>query len=307
AVVMGPIPSMCASTYGLAHSHHVHLVMELCAGGGAVRPHQGQGAHDFSAFAWAQQASTHPCAHSQVDTFTHLSLSCVTPLVPFLPPLLPPLFPIPSSPLRPPSPPSQHVHLVMELCAGGELFDRIKAKGRYSEPQAAAVVATVARVLQQCHAAGVIHRDVKPENILLCTKQSDTDVKLIDFGVATFFQPGVPCTDMAGSPYYLAPEVLAESYGPEADVWSTGVVLYILLSGLPPFWAPNNEAIFQAIKAAPVNLVRPPWPSVSGEVRDLVRRMLEKRPEDRITLAEVLEHPWILRHTRASAPSEGSM
>ncbi|CAI5485025.1 unnamed protein product [Closterium sp. Yama58-4] len=202
----------------------------------------------------------------------------------------------------------QHVHLVMELCAGGELFDRIKAKGRYSEPQAAVVVATVARVLQQCHAAGVIHRDVKPENILLCTKQSDTDVKLIDFGVATFFHPGVPCTDMAGSPYYLAPEVLAESYGPEADVWSTGVVLYILLSGLPPFWAPTNEAIFQAIKAAPVNLVRAPWPSVSGEVRDLVRRMLEKRPEDRITLAEVLEHPWIVRHTcPPAAPREGSL
>ena len=93
---------------------------------------------------------------------------------------------------------------------------------------------------------------------------------------------------MAGSPYYLAPEVLAERYGPEADVWSAGVVLYILLCGLPPFWGTTNEAIFEAIKEGPLNLIRPPWPSVSDEAKDLVKQMLQRSAKKRITLDEIL-------------------
>ncbi|GJP33176.1 hypothetical protein CLOM_g17739 [Closterium sp. NIES-68] len=195
---------------------------------------------------------------------------------------------------------AQDVHLVMELCEGGELFDRIKAKGKFSEAEGAKVLRTVIGVLQHCHELGVMHRDLKPENILLNSKESDTDLKVIDFGVATFFQRGKPCTDMAGSPYYLAPEVLAEKYGPEADIWSAGVVLYILLCGLPPFWGTTNEAIFEAIKEATLNLVRPPWPSISEEGKDLVRQMLNRNPKKRITIEEILEHPWIVKNAGPS-------
>ncbi|CAI5532779.1 unnamed protein product, partial [Closterium sp. Naga37s-1] len=183
---------------------------------------------------------------------------------------------------------AQDVHLVMELCEGGELFDRIKAKGKFSEAEGARVLRTVMGVLQHCHDLGVMHRDLKPENILLNSKESDTELKVIDFGVATFFQRGKPCTDMAGSPYYLAPEVLAEKYGPEADIWSAGVVLYILLCGLPPFWGTTNEAIFEAIKEATLNLVRPPWPNISEDAKDLVRQMLNRNPKKRITIEEIL-------------------
>ncbi|CAI5942032.1 unnamed protein product [Closterium sp. NIES-64] len=191
---------------------------------------------------------------------------------------------------------AQDVHLVMELCEGGELFDRIKAKGKFSEAEGARVLRTVMGVLQHCHELGVMHRDLKPENILLNSKESDTELKVIDFGVATFFQRGKPCTDMAGSPYYLAPEVLAEKYGPEADIWSAGVVLYILLCGLPPFWGTTNEAIFEAIKEATLNLVRPPWPNISEDAKDLVRQMLNRNPKKRITIEEILEHPWIVKN-----------
>ena len=93
---------------------------------------------------------------------------------------------------------------------------------------------------------------------------------------------------MAGSSFYLAPEVLAEKYGPQADIWSAGVVLYILLSGIPPFWANSNEGIFEAIKAATLNLTRNPWPTISDEAKDLVRKMLTKDPKKRITPDEIL-------------------
>ncbi|CAI5972377.1 unnamed protein product [Closterium sp. NIES-64] len=188
---------------------------------------------------------------------------------------------------------AQDVHLIMELCEGGELFDRIKLRGKFPEADAARVIRTVVLVLRHCHGAGIMHRDLKPENILLVSNNSDTDLKVIDWGVATFFQKGKPCTDMAGSPYYLAPEVLAEKYGPEADIWSAGVVLYILLCGLPPFWGTTNDAIFEAIKQATLNLVRPPWPSISDEAKDLVVRMLTRNPKKRITAEEILDHPWI--------------
>ncbi|GJP65633.1 hypothetical protein CLOP_g22502 [Closterium sp. NIES-67] len=188
---------------------------------------------------------------------------------------------------------AQDVHLIMELCEGGELFDRIKLRGKFPEGDAARVVRTVVSVLRHCHGAGIMHRDLKPENILLVSNHSDTDLKVIDWGVATFFQKGKPCTDMAGSPYYLAPEVLAEKYGPEADIWSAGVVLYILLSGLPPFWGTTNDAIFEAIKQATLNLVRQPWPVISDEAKDLVVRMLTRNPKKRITADEILDHPWI--------------
>eukprot|EP00271_Cylindrocystis_brebissonii_P000892 TRINITY_DN1106_c0_g3_i1.p1 TRINITY_DN1106_c0_g3~~TRINITY_DN1106_c0_g3_i1.p1 ORF type:complete len:1085 (+),score=157.00 TRINITY_DN1106_c0_g3_i1:358-3612(+) len=193
---------------------------------------------------------------------------------------------------------NEYVHLLMELCAGGELFDRIKLRKHYSERAAAKVCKTVAEVLCYIHSLGVMHRDLKPENILLLSKDDDTSVKVIDYGVAAFFKPGKPCRDVAGSPFYLAPEVLAERYGPAADVWSAGVVLYILLAGIPPFWANTNEGIFAAIKEARVNLTRKPWPEVSERAKDLVRQMLTKDAKQRITPEGILAHPFITSNVR---------
>jgi calcium-dependent protein kinase len=132
-----------------------------------------------------------------------------------------------------------YVHIVMELCAGGELFDRIIQRGHYSERKAAELTRIIVGVVEACHSLGVMHRDLKPENFLLANKDDDLSLKAIDFGLSVFFKPGQIFTDVVGSPYYVAPEVLCKKYGPEADVWTAGVILYILLSGVPPFWAGN--------------------------------------------------------------------
>ncbi|THU53410.1 hypothetical protein C4D60_Mb10t14110 [Musa balbisiana] len=132
---------------------------------------------------------------------------------------------------------SLFVHLVMELCAGGELFDRIIQKGHYSERKAAQLIKTIVGVVEGCHSLGVMHRDLKPENFLFASQDEDAALRATDFGLSVFYKPGDTFSDVVGSPYYVAPEVLRKYYGPEADVWSAGVILYILLSGVPPFWA----------------------------------------------------------------------
>ncbi|KAK6946908.1 EF-hand domain [Dillenia turbinata] len=129
------------------------------------------------------------------------------------------------------------VHVVMELCAGGELFDRIIAKGHYSEKDAASVCRSIVNVVHICHFMGVMHRDLKPENFLLSSKDENALLKGTDFGLSVFIEEGKVYHDIVGSAYYIAPEVLQGRYGKEIDIWSAGVMLYILLSGMPPFWA----------------------------------------------------------------------
>ncbi|KAK9146141.1 hypothetical protein Sjap_006044 [Stephania japonica] len=129
------------------------------------------------------------------------------------------------------------VHLVMELCEGGELFDRIVQRGHYTEQAAAVVTQTIVEIIKVCHDNGVMHRDLKPENFLFANKDESSPLKAIDFGLSVFFDPGQRFKEIVGSPFYMAPEVLRRNYGPEVDVWSAGVILYILLCGVPPFWA----------------------------------------------------------------------
>ncbi|GJP57262.1 hypothetical protein CLOM_g16287 [Closterium sp. NIES-68] len=187
----------------------------------------------------------------------------------------------------------KYVHLIMEMCRGGDLFDRVKERGQFKETDAAIVCRSLVEALLHCHSNGVIHRDVKPENILMCDKDVDTKIKLIDFGVATFYKRGVPRTDRAGTVEYTAPEVLDKSYGPECDIWSAGVVLYILLCGFPPFWAATNAELEQIIRAAAVDFRHPRWVAVSDGAKDLVQRMLTKDVRRRISALEIFGHPWI--------------
>ncbi|CAI5516917.1 unnamed protein product [Closterium sp. Naga37s-1] len=191
---------------------------------------------------------------------------------------------------------TQHVHIIMEICRGGDLFDRVKVGGRLSERSAAAITMRLVEALLWCHEKGVVHRDVKLENILLKQRGHDTDIRLTDFGMAAEVHPGEVLTELIGTPYYMAPEVLAGSYGSEADIWSAGVVLYILLCGLPPFYAASNEGIFDAIRSKDVQFKAPKWHGVSGAAKLLISSMLEKNPRERITGEEVLEHPWIKAH-----------
>ncbi|KAG5019508.1 hypothetical protein AAZX31_06G153900 [Glycine max] len=186
------------------------------------------------------------------------------------------------------------VHLVMELCEGGELFDRIVQKGHYSERQAAKLIKTIVEVVEACHSLGVMHRDLKPENFLFDTVEEGAKLKTTDFGLSVFYKPGETFCDVVGSPYYVAPEVLRKHYGPEADVWSAGVILYILLSGVPPFWAETEQGIFRQILLGRIDFQSEPWPSISDSAKDLIRKMLDRNPKTRVTAHQVLCHPWIV-------------
>lgn len=189
---------------------------------------------------------------------------------------------------------SLFVHLVMELCAGGELFDRIVAKGHYSEREAAKLIKTIVGVVEYCHSLGVMHRDLKPENFLFESTDDDAKLKTTDFGLSVFYKPGQYFHDVVGSPYYVAPEVLLKYYGPQIDVWSAGVILYILLSGVPPFWAESESGIFRQILKGKLDIESEPWPNISDSAKDLMKQMLEKDPRKRISAHDVLCHPWIV-------------
>ncbi|GAB4835229.1 Calcium-dependent protein kinase 8 [Ancistrocladus abbreviatus] len=197
------------------------------------------------------------------------------------------------------------VHIVMELCEGGELFDRIVARGHYTERAAAAVTKTIVEVVQMCHKHGVMHRDLKPENFLFANKKENSALKAIDFGLSVFFKPGERFNEIVGSPYYMAPEVLKRNYGPEADVWSAGVILYILLCGVPPFWAETEQGVAHAIIRSVIDFKRDPWPKVSDNAKDLVKRMLSPDPKRRLTAQEVLDHPWLQNAKKAPNVSLG--
>lgn len=198
------------------------------------------------------------------------------------------------------------VNLVMELCEGGELFDRIIAKGHYSERAAAALCREIVTVVHSCHSMGVLHRDLKPENFLFLhkddeyndhhhinNKKTDSPLKATDFGLSVFFKPGQVFRDLVGSAYYVAPEVLKRHYGAEADIWSAGVILYILLSGVPPFWAENEKGIFDAVLRGHIDFSSDPWPSLSSGAKELVKKMLRQDPKERLTAVEILNHPWV--------------
>lgn len=186
-----------------------------------------------------------------------------------------------------------NIHLVMELCTGGELFDRIVARGHYTEKDAAEAIKTMIRVVGHCHTMGVIHRDLKPENFLLANSAQNSDLKAIDFGLSVFFKEGQKLSQVVGSAYYVAPEVLKKRYGKEADIWSIGVILYILLCGVPPFYGETENQIFDAILRGRIDFESEPWPSISPQAKDAVKKMLVQDPSCRATAKEMLNHEWI--------------
>ena len=221
------------------------------------------------------------------------------------------------------------IYLVLELCSGGELFDRIVEKKSYDEEEARQIFKQIAKAIHYCHLNGVCHRDLKPENFIMLSKNDPYLLKVIDFGLSRTFpnnqsdksvlvtqpqvqnEPNTPAEldvnkappkgrrqtkavlkTKAGTPFYIAPEVLTGNYTEKCDVWSCGVILFILLSGYPPFYGDNNKEILEAVKSGKLDFSDPVWKDKSKEVIEFIRRMIVGQ-ESRLFSDEVLRQPWM--------------
>eukprot|EP00607_Mallomonas_marina_P009108 CAMPEP_0182422596 /NCGR_PEP_ID=MMETSP1167-20130531/8317_1 /TAXON_ID=2988 /ORGANISM="Mallomonas Sp, Strain CCMP3275" /LENGTH=532 /DNA_ID=CAMNT_0024600777 /DNA_START=211 /DNA_END=1809 /DNA_ORIENTATION=- len=190
------------------------------------------------------------------------------------------------------------LHLVTELCTGGELFERIitktkSAEGHYSEQDASVVVRCLLSAIEYCHTVhNISHRDLKPENLLFADSTDDSTLKIIDFGLSRYDDEVNHMTTRVGTPYYIAPEVLERKYDKECDLWSIGVITYILLCGYPPFYGSSDSEIFSAVRKAQLDFPSPDWDAISNEAKALIRCMLQKNPQARPTARTALEHPW---------------
>lgn len=190
--------------------------------------------------------------------------------------------------------------VVMECMEGGELFNRIqeRADSAFTEREAAGIIGDIAKAIHYLHSMNIAHRDLKPENLLYSKKGPDGVIKLTDFGFAkeltSYKSLQTPCY----TPYYVAPEVLGpEKYDRSCDMWSLGVIMYILLCGYPPFYSNHGAAISPGMKKRIRNgqyeFPNPEWGRVSKEAKDLIRGLLKTVPEERLSIEEVMRNKWI--------------
>jgi calcium/calmodulin-dependent protein kinase I len=187
--------------------------------------------------------------------------------------------------------------LVLEYIDGGELFDRIVAKTFYNEKEARDLVFLLLSTIEHCHSKNIVHRDLKPENLLLVSSAQDSDIKLADFGFAARVKDGEESLTMAcGTPGYVAPEILNKApHGKPSDMWSVGVIMYILLGGYPPFHDENKKKLYALIKAADFEFHEDYWSNVSDEAKDLITRLLTLDTKKRYTVQQALQHSWVTR------------
>jgi calcium-dependent protein kinase len=209
----------------------------------------------------------------------------------------------------------KEVYLVTEICKGGELFDRIVAREFYPEPEAAIIFEQILRSVNYIHSMGIAHRDIKPENFLFESKEEDSSLKIIDFGLSKILEKGEikgdtstkiapgdgkrrklaqlgKMTTKAGTPCYISPEVLTGNYNIDCDMWSVGCMLYILLCGYPPFEGDDDYELCQSILKGKVEFDGEEWESISKDAKSLINSMICK-PEKRLTADEALRHKWM--------------
>ncbi|KAF8561621.1 hypothetical protein P879_07085 [Paragonimus westermani] len=195
----------------------------------------------------------------------------------------------------------KYLLLVMECMDGGELFNRIKLRTSFTESEAAKIVYQIASAIAYLHTRSIVHRDLKPENLLFASAKSDL-LKLTDFGFARELVGTNSLKTPCYTPYYAAPEILnRERYDKYCDLWSLGIITYILLCGFPPFFSRSGVPLSPGMQQKIIfgNFDFPPayWAHVSNGAKDLIRRLLLVEPTRRLSSAEVMRHPWIAQHT----------
>lgn len=188
----------------------------------------------------------------------------------------------------------EKIYLLLELVTGGELFDRIVSCGYYSEKAAAVCVKAMLEAVKYLHDNEIIHRDLKPENLLYEDNSENAKLKLADFGLSKIIDNEVHMQTVCGTPGYCSPEILkGRKYGTLVDMWSVGVITYILLCGYEPFYADSEAEMFRKILKCDFQFESPWWDDVSENAKDLVRHLLVADPQQRLTASQALRHPWV--------------
>lgn len=192
---------------------------------------------------------------------------------------------------------SHNLYLIFDLCTGGELFDRICAKGNYFEADAADLVRTIMGAVQYIHSTGIVHRDLKPENLLFRTKEEDADIMIADFGLSRVMDEDKLhlLTEVCGTPGYMAPEIFKKTgHGKPVDIWAMGVITYFLLCGYTPFDRDTQEEEARAIMRGDYKFEPAAyWANVSETARDFVKKCLTIDPNRRPTAEQLLKHKWL--------------
>ena len=194
---------------------------------------------------------------------------------------------------------AKRFYIVTQFIEGGELFDEIIKRGSFTERDAAVLLRMLLGCIAYCHSKYIVHRDLKPENVMLEGNKEFDQIKVIDFGTAQVFDPSKTLKEQIGTPYYIAPEVLKKRYGKECDLWSLGVITYILLSGIPPFNGVTDAEIMGAIKKGKFNFSNKVWNAVSQDAKDFISGLLTLDTAKRLTAEQALQTPWIVEMAKS--------
>jgi serine/threonine protein kinase len=184
--------------------------------------------------------------------------------------------------------------LVMELMSGGDLFDRIGKKKNYSEADARELCIKMLKAMAYCHELNIAHNDMKPKNLLLVSEEHDAYIKIADFGFAARVYEPKSLTKQCGTPFFVSPEILQrQPYDQKSDMWSIGVIIYLLLAGNLPFMGRSQKELFRKIVIGKYQFVDDSWSDVTNDARNLVEKLLVTDPDKRLSAKECLEHPWL--------------